>query len=307
MANNDTWVEERMAQLAPPDNWNPDPEVALRRRERKPARLSWGLRAATACVAVAALVALPQTRALAQRAWQFLFVHQLEIVRVNFDDAPDVKSFQPHMLGKLKQTLAANREEASRKAGFEVKTPAPSVLAGAPEYSVIDPVTAELVIDTADLERALQKAGITGLHPPKDWNGAHVALHTTPIVTVDYQRLDIELLQSAPLIISAPPGFHMGNFTELALRILGLNATQARHFGSRMSTTPAWFLGIPEEDAVTIREVALKSGPGTLVRDFDDKGEFERLTLLWSTPDRLYILSAHITDELAITIANSLQ
>jgi hypothetical protein len=47
----------------------------------------------------------------------------------------------------------------------------------------------------------------------------------------------------------------------------------------------------------------LRSGPGTLIQDTDKKGE--RVTVVWSVSDRVYLLSGKIAPELAIATANA--
>jgi hypothetical protein len=56
-----------------------------------------------------------------------------------------------------------------------------------------------------------------------------------------------------------------------------------------------------------MREVALNSGTGMMIRDFDDNGQQERVALLWSTSDRIYMLSGKMSENLAVTVANSVQ
>jgi hypothetical protein len=72
---------------------------------------------------------------------------------------------------------------------------------------------------------------------------------------------------------------------------------------------PAWMMPIEPDEKVGIREVTLRSGPGTLVYDYDEDhpDRVERLTLIWSVPDRVFILSTGLGDTVAIAAANAIE
>jgi hypothetical protein len=50
-----------------------------------------------------------------------------------------------------------------------------------------------------------------------------------------------------------------------------------------------------------VEEIALNSGPATLLQ------ESQRTTVIWSVPDRVYLLSGKLSRELAIAVANAVQ
>src|SRR5262245_51149465 len=85
------WVEERMALLAAPDGWEPDPDVARTRlqgrlsaRRPTPAR-TWLPRAAVVAAACLVLLfAIPTTRAWTQRVWSWLVIQKVEVVQGDF-------------------------------------------------------------------------------------------------------------------------------------------------------------------------------------------------------------------------------
>ncbi len=70
-----------------------------------------------------------------------------------------------------------------------------------------------------------------------------------------------------------------------------------------MGTTPAWIAPIDSDfnKFANIEEVQLTSGPGTLVQESD------RVSLVWSVPDRVYLISGKLPRELAIAMANAVQ
>ena len=68
-------------------------------------------------------------------------------------------------------------------------------------------------------------------------------------------------------------------------------------------------LPVDPEDKIGIREVSLRTGPATMVYDYDTEhpDRIERLTLIWSVSDRIYILSTGMGDAQAIAAANSIE
>ena len=60
-------------------------------------------------------------------------------------------------------------------------------------------------------------------------------------------------------------------------------------------------------ERVELREVRLNAGNGVLIEDFDDRGQSERVAILWNTPDRIFTVSGKLSRELAVTVANAIE
>jgi hypothetical protein len=101
-----------------------------------------------------------------------------------------------------------------------------------------------------------------------------------------------------------PNDFDLRAFTVLCLRGLRVPQAEAEQLGARMAAQPAWMLPIGMAQKVGIREVTLRSGAGTLVYNDDDP---KRLTLFWSPPDRIYVLSGPLGTSLAVATANAIE
>jgi hypothetical protein len=74
--------------------------------------------------------------------------------------------------------------------------------------------------------------------------------------------------------------------------------------GEKFAANPAWLLDIPEDEVVHIEEVRLRAGGGLLVED-PIEGGGGRVTVLFSTADRIFAISSGSREE-SIRIANSL-
>jgi hypothetical protein len=168
-------------------------------------------------------------------------------------------------------------------------------------------LSAGAVIRTADLELALHKAGIADQAVPRGWDGAQIAIHTSAIAIAEWP--DIILAQSLPLTLTTPPGVDFSAFSALVLRVLGISPDEARKLAGQMGTTPPWLAPIAHDfkQGATIQEIALNSGTATLLQETDGDGSVQRITLLWSVPDRVYLLTGKLSRDLAIATANAVQ
>lgn len=154
-----------------------------------------------------------------------------------------------------------------------------------------------------DLLRALEAAGLSSGPIPPSWDGAQLSAHISAIVEARYPG--VELIQARPIAIAAPDGFDYPRFSELLLRVAGLDQSSARTFARQAA--PIGFLPVAPDKSVTIRQVSLNAGAGTLVHDLDGAGGPERATLIWSTADRLFVLTAdEVDDDRLLSIANAI-
>jgi hypothetical protein len=305
------WVEARLGSVAPPPGWEPDLDLARARTQarlgtRRPAKRYWLTAAAAACVLCGVVLLAPATRAFAQQLWRWMTVGRIEIARVDFDRLPrEASSLWMKPLGTPGAPQAvADVDQAARLAGFAPRLPSPAVLSGSPRISVLAPIAYSTVLRTQDLQLALQNAGVSDAPVPDTWDGARIAAQVGSTVSAEWEG--IALAQALPVELSVPSGFDLGAFLTDILRASGMNASSAQQFGQRLAASPALLFGIPANRAVTIRSVNLDSGPGTLIESAGVDGEPGRVTLLWSVPDRVYVLRGRLSADLATAVANSM-
>ncbi len=76
-----------------------------------------------------------------------------------------------------------------------------------------------------------------------------------------------------------------------------------------MAAAPGLFVLFAPEDPVSIRHVRLHNGDGTLLHAPNAEGGFGRTTLVWSAPDRLYVLNAsdRFSDDFVMAVADSVR
>jgi hypothetical protein len=255
--------------------------------------------AATAAVCVAVL-ALPGTRALAQELWYRFVLNRVDVVRLDLSKLP------VHMqvtTNGLEQSVQ-NFDEAERTTGFRPYLPSPGVLYANPGITVTGPIAVEQTIHVRDIESALDKVGASDVQVPAEWEGMQLRAEIGPMVAANYPD-NVHILQARPIELSAPSGFALEHFAEVAFRSIGVSLWEARAMARKFAAHPAWLLDIPPDAVVNVQEVALRAGPALLIEEFDEKGAVERATVIRSTSERMYSVSSR-NRELSIKIANAL-
>ena len=285
--DNSIWVAERMGTTAP--EWTPD---AVRARTLLDGRLdqrlapaagrrAWIAAGALAGLAVA-ILALPQGRAVAQELTFRLFLNRVDVVRVDLSDLP----FQTNVMGSGHRAVPG-QGEAEAQAVMPLRLPAPGAWPGTPALSVIGAMTIEQTVRTSELRAALVRVGAAEVAVPEEWDQLTIRARMGPIVAADYPG-EIQILQSRPVELSIPAGFRLEQFAETAFRSVGLSWWEARALARRYVAQPSLLIGIPADEAARIEEVTLRWGTGLLIEEFKDDGGTERVTLVFSSDDRVF-------------------
>lgn len=317
---NDRSVDLRLRVLDPPDGWEPAPAIALARfrarvEEAEATRAPhssrvWGWLAAVGVVCLV-LVVMPGTRAGAQRLWDVFFSQRLEMVRLEIDRLP--RSFtDQHIQMNGANMEVANLEEAAQHVRFAPRLPDPgwdasiaALVAGPPRLMVAGAISIEARVDVRDLENSARRAGLSDVHFPPAWDGARIGVHSSPIAVAEYPRF--QLAQVLPLAITTPPGFELGAFTERVLRIGGLTASAAREYSAQMTAAPFAMFAVSPKDALTMQRATVGMSQATLVHEVNDDGTPGDIVLVWTTADRLYMLTGRLTDGELLAIADSIR
>jgi len=305
-ANEHDWVDERLNTLKTADDAQHDvvrARARLRARQSAPASRSRRLWLPLAAAACLALIALPWPRALAQQLWDRLVLGRIAIVQVDgegvSEEIASVFIMEPR---PTTQDPVADETAAERIAGFRPLLPPDGILKGKPKLSIVKrAVMATRPLKTADIERALASAGVLDIAVPREWEGLTLIAEAGPVVVADYDG--VQIMQSTPFRVNTPPGFQFGRFMEMAFRVFGRRADEAKALGAKLEANPALVLHFPEREPV--RDVALRSGHGIIVGDLNSD---ELICFFWNTSDRIYIVSAtHVTEHKLVDLANSIQ
>lgn len=294
-------VSERMADLDPV--WKPD---FARGRSLLDARLTRQRRAwpwpalAAAAAACATVVALPQTRVLAQQLWVHYILNRVDVVRVDFSDLP----LHAQVTTSGSPQTAQDLDDAERKAGFRPYLPQPGVLPANPSLAVIDAIVAEQTIHIGELQAALNRVGASDVQVPAVWEGVQIRANIGPMVNLGYPD-EVGILEAKPIELSVPAGFPLQRFAEVAFRSIGRSGPEAKSLAQRFVANPAWMMGIPADEVANIEQVSLRNGAAMLIEDTNDDGTAGRVTVLRSTNERIYCVLTN-SRQLALRIAGAL-
>ena len=165
-----------------------------------------------------------------------------------------------------------------------------------------------LTLNREELQQGLARMKVNRVVPP-GWDGARIDVQSASVLA---SWSSITLTQTEPPAVSVPEGFEVHALTEVALRIMGLGPQAAQRLATRSENLTAIVAAGPEDE---VREVSIGSSRGTLLRDFGQGRTLEKRLLYWTTPDRLFVLTADAscadcagnTDELLISLATSVR
>jgi hypothetical protein len=311
--NTDEWVEQRMGELKPAGDWQPDVTrglVQLREKQRTGGRMGKRLRWAMTAAATAVCLSVVMPGALvgfAQLIWHNLFLTRVEVVRVNLDDLDDlVPSLRGESVGGPgSMSGVADLDEFERRAGYRPRLPRAEVMKGEPSFTLVSPIHERVTVRVNELRSALAHVGASGVMVPQEWDGATLEVATSALVFAQYS--DVQVMQCERIALLTPPGFQTAAFVETVFRILGVGEAEARHMGRRFAEDPAWFFGVPRGDAASVREIQVRGVPAMLIEDFTDDGKAESTAVVWNTPDRTLAVVGKVSRQRAVEVAEAIQ
>ena len=247
------------------------------------------------------MLALPWTRAFADRLWDRLTVSRVEVVQISGRDvAPEVAAmFTFEDREPLEPLEVADVAEASRVAGFVPALPAPAALAGRPRLGVVlTEMLSSRPVDVARLRAAVQSAGFADVAVPDAWDSARLTVEGGPAVVASYVDASVQVIQARAFRMNVPPSLPLEEFMQLGFRLFGRDQKAARALAREIAANPAVVFHFPEHHRV--REVRLRAGRGIVVADV------EGICFFWNTVERVFIVSAPpMSDANLIALADS--
>jgi hypothetical protein len=276
-------------------------------------------------IVAAGLFAFPSVRASAQSFLDIFRVRTFTPVAV---DPERFRVLESESLD-LKQLISRNVEvvqapepveevetpaDAARLAGFDVAEPAylPAGLerAGA---RVADDRVVRLTADASALREVLRLLGLGDVRVPENLDGAQVQVHMPKSVQLRYVKdgREVRLMQSPSPDMRLPPAMDLEDLGEIALRIAGLSASDAR----RMAAAIDWHttLLVPVPASVRgFRTVTVNGQQGLLIEaregTADVPGNRHGATaILWSEGGKVYALAGALDSRDMLEMANSVR
>jgi hypothetical protein len=292
-------------------------DMALDARPRRSARRAAMAAAAVAVVVIACTV--PGVRASAQSFLSLFRMTNLVVVPVDAGrlDALNASDLSPEQLigGHVQivedpgqPTDVASVDQAAALAGMTLRVPQ-----WLPDDTRIveTAVTREGLVrvtgDTARLQDVMNVLGIRDLHPPQALDGQIVTVRVPPVAMIRYEhgKRHTRLFQARPPEIGLPGGVDLAALGEIGLRMLGLDAQEARTFAQEIDWHTTLLLPLPPTMS-RMQRVSIAGHDGVEV-DFQPPNEAFTRMVLWSTGDRVFALASVQERNDLLAMANSIR
>jgi len=289
---------------------------------------------AVAMLALALIVSIPSTRALADQLLSLFRVQQVTVIPVDFTGMEKLSG--NGALGNQISELVSNSvtvtqkpgdavpasdaADASQKAGFSVRLPASET---ASQINVLNTTAFNFKVDRVKAQALLDEAGRSDLILPEAIDGAVVDVNIPASVSAAYGECpkaedeqgshgsvgrrfpDCVMFTQLPSpTVSAPAGVDVAQLAQIGLEFSGMSAEQAAAFTQTVDWTSTLVIPVPR-NAATYEQVSVDGVTGTLIqRPADDAPQF---VLVWVKDGVVYSIGGLGTNsQKALDMANSL-
>lgn len=222
--------------------------------------------------------------------------------------------FDQEVLLKPSEHKVATIAEAAIIAGAPVESPAylPDGYAAGP-IEVTGEARARLTPDAAKLEAVLETLDLRDVEVPAGLGGQPIEVHLWPVVNQEWTHAkgaSLHLVQSRSPEVAMRSGVDLTEIGEMALRILGLDAGEARRMAKAVDWSNTLVVPVPM-NASAFREVTVRGNKGLLVTVSQaresGRGRREGAVVMWTEGDRVFALSGSEHGLNLIQIAESLR
>jgi hypothetical protein len=253
------------------------------------------------------------SRALARQVLSIFRVRRFAVIQVSPDQATmdelgtilqeSLLTREPEILVDGPEARVETIAEASEIAGFAARMPA--YLPDSPQSAQIwakGRSELRLTVPRQGLEAVLALAGMDGAALPAEMDEATIDIVVPGMVTITKDHVQIQQVFAPE--INYPDGVDPRLYGEAGLRLMGLDAREARRISERIDWTSTLILPVPTEVA-EIREIEVAGVPAVLVRPRQYEGS-DMNTLLFEKDGVLYAVNARYGDETLLQIAESM-
>lgn len=295
----------------------------------RPTRFRWRLASAgiAATIALVALLTVPSVRVAAQGFLDIFRVKRVAAVPTDFkrldrlDERLDMKTFMGDQIQTLTdpgamQTLDSV-EAAAGVSGMELQQPTklPNGFTG-PVVRYRAPGMFRLTADMNKVQTILDTLEIDDMEVPWEANGATFTVKTPAVVAMIYRRGDAEMVfdQARTPEVDLPPGVDLRRLGEIALRVQGLSANEAKAFAKTIDWSSTLVIPVPMMGS-EYHQVDLKGTKGLLITmQHGRRPDGTRVTkgprrsaLIWTTNDHVYSLTGSGNGSDLLHVAHSIR
>ena len=312
---------------------DPDPRFArdlrakLRRQEAprllSSLRVKRVLAAACAVAIVVAVFTVPSVRVSAQALLDLFRVRRFAALELKESRLEALRSLETErgyvIFDRMEQVIdpgpaqyASSRAAATSLAGFAVRAPSFLPDGLAPDSVFVEGEGAmRLSVSESKLRSLLDRLDIDDVAIPPDLDGKWIEVRMPPVVIQRFrtERRRVALFQARSPEVGVPAGWDVERLAEIGLRVLGLDAGEARRLSRATDWRTTLLVPVPV-NAVTFRQVTVRGQSGLLIttpgeRDAAGVRQRDGKVLLWTAGDRVFCLRGNISSSDIVRMAES--
>ena len=294
-------------------------------------RLHPAFASALAVALVAAAFTLPAVRVAAQNALDMFRVRSFAAIEIDGDRIQKLKQLSDGTSGDPGGMMFTKQD--IQEPGKPVEYPSAQLAAsaaGLPGLRLPGPLpsglrfktalatgqgSARLTVHADRIQHVLEALGINDVHVPMAMDGQTISVHTPTSVVQRYTsgEFSLSIIEANSPEVSLPPGADLRQMGEIGLRVLGLDANEARRMAGTIDWRSTMIVPVPT-NAASFRTVDVNGHPGLFVRMNPEPatapdGHRRRsgTMVLWSEGGRVFAVQGDIGSEAVLEVAQSLQ
>lgn len=327
---NDTFLHDQRRE--------PDPGYAraLRERlrgiedEREPRgfRLHPAFASALAVALVAAAFTVPAVRVAAQSALDLFRVHSFAAVQIDAGRMDKLR--QLHDQADQDPSLSVfDKQDVMKDPGRPVEYPSADLAASAAglpglrkpgslpsglrfeKAAVTGRGEARLTVHADRLQHVLDALGVDDVRVPAGLEGQTFTVHMPATVVQRYVSGErhLAIIEGTSPEVALPPGVDLRRLGEIGLRVLGLDAAEARRIAASVDWRSTLLVPVPA-NAASFRQVDVNGHQGLYVRmdgDAGRAGSNRGAMVMWTEGERVFAVQSDLPGEDVLEVAQSLR
>lgn len=288
------------------------------------------LAGALAVALVAASFSLPAVRVAAQSALDLFRVRSFEAVEIDPARIDQLKKLQDEHANDPSM-MVFDKQDVIQDPGKPVEYPSADLAgsaAGLPGLrkpaslpsgltfetaSVTGPGQARLTLHADRLQHVLDALGITDVRVPAGLEGQSVTVRVPPHVVQLYSsgKHHLSIIEGTSPEVALPSGANLQQLGELGLRVLGLDAAEARRVASSVDWRSTLLVPVPA-NAASFRQVDVNGHKGLFIRmEGDGTGDGPKgkrgAMVMWTEGERVLAVQSDLPSEDVLEVATSLR
>lgn len=279
---------------------------------------------------VSASFLLPAVRVAAQNALDLFRVRSFAGVEIDESRVDELKKLNDK-LGTDPAMLVFDHQEVLKEPGDPQEFPSADLAASAaglpgllrpgtlpPGFRfenalVMGEAAARLTINTSKLRPVLDELGLRDVQIPTSFDGHPITVHKPAMVVQRFTdgKRSLSILESMSPEVALPPGADMRQLGEMGLRVLGLDAAEARRVASTVDWKTTLLVPVPTS-AGSFLQVTVNGQQGLFIRTKSEtRPDGTRIRsgglVVWGEGGRVHAVRGEIESDELLGFANSLR